>query len=188
MLGLFVTNPRSLFYSKGMKTWEIRSYPTDYRGSIILINSQDNSVICQMQLIDCIPLNRERWEMNFEKHRTSCDYDSLPYRCNQSPAYAWILEKPLVYEEQITIQRINQKPYIDINNTIFFNKKCHPIVFKAERMACKFLGSTMLIYWIKKNYFALIAVSDLNSGKTQLVTDEISDDEIEYIITQLNAK
>ncbi len=46
----------------------------------------------------------------------------------------------------------------------------------------------MLIYWIKKNYFALIAVSDLNSGKTQLVTNEISDDEIEYIITQLNAK
>lgn len=40
------------------------------------------------ELVDCIPLNKERWEMNFEKHRTSCDCECLPYRKDTSPAYA----------------------------------------------------------------------------------------------------
>lgn len=187
MLGLYVTNPWPLFYKKGMKTWEIRSYPTNYRGPIVIIDSKTNNVICQMQLTDCIPLNKERWEMNFEKHRTSCNYDSLPYRKNNSPAYAWVMANPIKYEESITICRQSSKPYEDIDSTIFVDKKSNPISFVSERLACKFLGQTMLIYWLKKNYFALVAISDLISGETQLVTNEIAENEINLIISQLNA-
>ncbi len=188
MLGLFVTNPWPMFYNKGMKTWEVRSYPTDYRGPIAIIDSKSNNLICQMYLKDCIPLNKERWEMNFEKHRTSCDYDSLPYRKGSSPAYAWVLEKPIKYEDTITLCRKGKKPYMDIDSSIFNGKKANPISFVSERLACKFLGQTMLIYWLKKNYFALVAVSDLASGNTRLVTDEIAENEIEYVISQLNAQ
>lgn len=69
MLGIFVKTPWPDFYKKGMKTWEIRSYPIDYRGDVLLIESGTNKAICKMSLIDCIPLTKERWEMNFEKHR-----------------------------------------------------------------------------------------------------------------------
>ena len=55
-------------------------------------------------------------------------------------------------------------------------------------MACKFIGQTMLVYWLKKNYFALVAISDLASGNTKLVTDEIAENELEYVISQLNAQ
>ena len=68
MFGLFVTDLWSKFYRKGMKTWDIRSYPTNYRGPIVIINNQNNKVVCKMDLIDCIPLTKELWEMNFEKH------------------------------------------------------------------------------------------------------------------------
>lgn len=77
MLGIFVKSPWPNFYKKGMKTWEIRSYPTDYRGDVLFIESGTNKVICKMSLADCIPLTKERWEMNFEKHRTSCSYEEL---------------------------------------------------------------------------------------------------------------
>lgn len=188
MLALFVTAPWPLFYEKGMKTWEIRSYPIDYRGPIVLVNAKNNTVICQMQLTECIPLNKERWEMNFEKHRTSCDYDSLPYKRNNSPAYAWVLSSPIKFDDPIHIDRNDKKPYLYLDSSIFESKSSSPITFHSERLACKFLGQTMLIYWMKKQYFALVAVSNLQTGETQLVTDEISENETSYIINQLNAK
>lgn len=66
MLGLFVKKPWPSFYKKGMKSWEIRSYPTDYRGDILIIESETNRAICKMKLTDCILLTKELWEMNFE--------------------------------------------------------------------------------------------------------------------------
>ena len=40
---------------------------------------------------------------------------------------------------------------------------------------------------MKKNYFALIAVVNLSNGHTQLITAEISQDEIDYILSQIQA-
>lgn len=188
MLGLFVTYPWPLFYKKGMKTWEIRSYPTDYRGVIAIIDSKSHKVICLMTLKDCIPLNKERWEMNFEKHRTTCDYESLPYRKNGSPAYAWILDNPVEFKENIVIPQADKKPYINIDSNFFDNKASSPISFIPERLACKFYGNTMFIYWLKRNYFALVAICDLASGNTRLVTNDIAESEIEYIMLQLNVQ
>lgn len=71
ILGLFVINPWPLFYTKGMKTWKMGNYSTNYRDPLVLIASKSHTSVCQIQLSDCIPLNKERWEMNFENHRTS---------------------------------------------------------------------------------------------------------------------
>lgn len=63
----------------------------------------------------------------------------------------------------------------------------HLTNFKAERIACKFIEDTMLLYWMKKNYFALIAIVNLVSGSTQIITSEILPSEVDFIISQLDA-
>ncbi len=45
----------------------------------------------------------------------------------------------------------------------------------------------MLLYWMKKNYFALIAIVNLVSGSTQIITSEILPSEVDFIISQLDA-
>lgn len=186
MLGLYVTNPWPAFYKKGMKTWEIRSYPTDYRGNIAIIHSHTNKVICQMQLVDCIPLTKERWEMNFEKHRTSCSFEELPYKRNDI-AYAWVLANPSSFDNELYLPRPDKKPYHFMDDDVFANEPMHPISFSSERIACKFLGDTMFLYWLRKNYFALVAIVNLNNGTTQLITAEIAPEEIDYMLSQINA-
>ena len=187
MLGIFVKSPWPNFYKKGMKTWEIRSYPTDYRGDVLLIESGTNKVICKMSLINCIPLTKERWEMNFEKHRTSCSYEELPYRKDNSPAYAWILEKPFSAAEQLSIQRVSSHSCIEVSDLIFKDIVLIPICFSPERIVCKFIGDTMLLYWMKRNYFALVCIVNLKTYSTQIITAEIELEEVDYIINQLSA-
>lgn len=186
MLGLFVKKPWPSFYKKGMKSWEIRSYPTDYRGDILIIESETNRAICKMKLTDCILLTKELWEMNFEKHRTSCCFESLPYRSNSHPAYAWVLSFPELILSETRIKRIDKRPFIEIDASISNGLDYKRIEFFPERFACKFLGNTMLIYWLKKNYFALVAMTNLSTYATKMITEEIGQNEIDYIITQLD--
>lgn len=54
MLALYVVDPWPSFYTKGMKTWEIRSYPTDYRGDVLIVSFHTNKVVCKMTLRDCV--------------------------------------------------------------------------------------------------------------------------------------
>lgn len=188
MLVLYVVDPWPSFYAKGMKTWEVRSYPTDYRGDVLIVSSYTNKVICKMTLRDCVPLTKELWEMHFDKHRTSCSFERLPYRQKTGTAYAWVLSEAVAYEDAVVVSREGRKPYHMIDDALVAGKTVEPIVFKSERLACKFLGDTMLIYWIKRSYFALVCISDLSSGRTELVTDEIGEGEVTYIVNQLNAK
>lgn len=187
MLALYVVDPWPSFYEKGMKTWEIRSYPTDYRGDVLIVSSYTNKVICKMTLKDCVPLTKELWEMHFDKHRTSCNFERLPYRQKTGTAYAWVLSEAVAFKEAVEVSREGRKPYHMIDDALVAGKTVEPIVFKPERLACKFLGNTMLIYWIRKNYFALVCISDLSTGRTELVTDEICEAEVPYIVNQLNA-
>ena len=188
MMGLFVTHPWPLFYKKGMKTWEIRSYPTDYRGKVLIIESKTNTVISLVELIDCVPLSRELWEMNFEKHRVSYPFDSLPYKKRDGNVYAWVLKNPAVFDEKCNVTRSDSRPYITLEDNYLDGKKYHPIDVKNERLACKFLGDTMLVYWLKNNYFALIAIVDVTTGTTKVITTEIKENEVDYVLEQINAK
>ena len=185
MIGIFITEEWINFYKKGMKTWEIRSYPIDYRGEVLLIENKINQVVCKMNLIDCILLTKELWEMNFDKHRVSCSYEDLPYKKNGT-AYIWILGNIELCNKKIIIDRPNSKPYIPIIETIDFNNFT-PITNKVERIACNFFNETMLLYWIKKNYFALIGIYNLYTRKFLFITNEIKEEEVSYIINQINA-
>lgn len=187
MLGLFVKKNWSSFYSKGMKTWEIRSYPIQYRGDILVIESGSNKAICKAFLKECIPLTKQHWEMNFEKHRVLCSYEKLPYRQNNAVAYAWVLERFSTIDERVIVPRCSSKPYIQLSDDFVNSYRMHLTNFKAERIACKFIEDTMLLYWMKKNYFALIAIVNLVSGSTQIITSEILPSEVDFIISQLDA-
>lgn len=186
MLGLYVTFPWPLFYKKGMKTWEIRNYPIDYRGDILIIESGSNRVISKMTLADCIPLNKKRWEMNYEKHRTSCSYEALPYHTEKSPAYAWVLSDSMIPTSDIIIPRHSSKPYFELDDNLIKDYSFDSSQFIAERLACKFIDNSMLIYWLKKDYFALVAITNLTSQKTTIITEEISLQEIDFITNQLD--
>ena len=188
MLALYVVDPWPSFYAKGMKTWEIRSYSTDYRGDVLIINSHTNKVVCKMTLKDCVPLTKELWEMHFDKHRTSCSFEDLPYLQKNGIAYAWVLSNPEAYKKPVVVVREGKKPYHMIGDDIVEGISVDPIIFKPERLACKFLGNTMLLYWIRKKYFALVCICDLKNGNSKIVTDEIDESEISYVVSQLSAK
>lgn len=185
MLGIFVKDIWSSFYIKGMKTWEIRPYTTNYRGPVVLINSKNNLCLCIMQLVDCIPLSKERWEMNYEKHRTLSSYETLSYKTESSPGYAWVLKNPYFINDNIRIERRDRRPIIEVNEQMIPSNILSPITFTSERIACKFVGSTMFLYWLRKNYFSLIALIDLNNNDTSLITSEIAPSEKDYIVQQL---
>lgn len=185
MLALYVTDPWPEFYARGMKTWEIRSYPIRYRGDVLIVSSKTHTVVCRMTLRDIVPLTKELWEMNFDKHRTSCSYEDLPYRKKTGMAYAWILSDPVAYDRQIHIARDGRKPYHEVDDSVVAGVPFHPIVFHAERLACKFIGGTMLIYWLKRKYFALVCITDLATGKSRLVRNEVRPEEEESIVRQL---
>lgn len=72
MLALYVVDPWPSFYTKGMKTWEIRSYPTDYRGDVLIVSFHTNKVVCKMTLRDCVPLTKELWEIPQSEDDTLC--------------------------------------------------------------------------------------------------------------------
>ena len=38
----------------------------------------------------------------------------------------------------------------------------------------------MLLYWMKKNYFALVGVVNLESNTTQIITAEIKPEEVDW--------
>lgn len=184
---LFVTQPWPHFYNNCMKSWEIRSYPIDFRGDVLIVESKTNKVICKMTLTNCVSLTKELWEMNFEKHRTMSSYEALPYK-KDGCAFAWVLTNPVFYNETIKIDRPNKKPYFFLDDEFLKDKTYKEEKIECERLACKFLNQYMLIYWIKQTYFALVGVVDMSCGDFRLVTSEIEEDEIEYIVNQINAK
>ena len=73
-----------------------------------------------------------------------------------------------------------------IDDTFAVGKQMKLIIFKTESLACKFLGATMLVYWSKKDYFALVWDLEPSSNRTKVVADEIGEVEATYVINQLN--
>lgn len=85
---------------EGAKCWEIRGSRTQKRGAICLIQSGSSMIYGRTNIADCIPLTREIYERNRDKHRIEADYDSLPYK----QPYAWVFEDTEKYSEPIPYQ------------------------------------------------------------------------------------
>lgn len=98
-----------------------------------------------------------------------------------------MLHAPYSINEPLSVQRSNSQPCIEVSDSILKNITITPIDFSSERLACKFIGDTMLLYWMKRNYFALVGIINLKTNDTQIITAEIAPDEVDYIINQLSA-
>ena len=74
----------------GLKTIEVRTWKTDYRGDILITSSSKRfkdtipgHVLGVVTLADCVPFRKE--------HMEGAEVDSMPFDC-----YAWILENPRI--------------------------------------------------------------------------------------------
>ena len=188
VLGIYIKRPWPTFYRSGMKTWDIRSYPTNYRGSVALIESETNHVVCTANLVECIELSKQRWEMNFDKHRVSCSFEDLPYLNAEGKSYAWIfstLKEPL---SQIELPRLSRKPIQYFNPSHFQNVDFSDISQKKERFIIKPFGEYLQVFWIQQKYLALVAVINATNGQTQLIENEIEKKDINRIKKELIPK
>lgn len=146
---LFVTKPWPLFYEKAMKEWDVRAYSTDYRGPILIVESKTNKVVCLMDLVDCIPLTKELWENNYDKHRVQSSFENLPYnKGTDKPAVAWVLKNPRSFKNEITIPRKGRSPYIYIDKSIISENETSTIKgYRHEHILCRFDNNEMVLYW-----------------------------------------
>lgn len=188
VLGIYIKRPWPSFYKSGMKTWDIRSYSTNYRGSAVLIESETNHIICIANLVDCIELSKQRWEMNFDKHRVSCSFEDLPYFNTEGKAYAWVLgnlKEPL---SQIELPRLSRKPIHYFDLTRIQNVDYTDISCKKERFIIKPFGEYLQVFWIQQKYLALVAVIDRKNGKTLFIEKEIEKKDINRLKSELIPK
>ncbi|MGM0842842.1 MAG: ASCH domain-containing protein [Bacillota bacterium] len=98
MKGLIVKSPWIELILEGKKTWEIRGSNTNIRGTIALIKSGSGMVYGEVNLNDCKELTLKDYQVSNEFHRVQSENSqALPYK----KTYAWVLEKPQIYEEPI---------------------------------------------------------------------------------------
>lgn len=83
------------------KIWEIRGSNTHKRGRIGIAMSGTGQVYGTVELIDSIPLTKELWESNSDKHQVELSWDEL-LGIYKKP-YAWVFasDKTEVYESPV---------------------------------------------------------------------------------------
>lgn len=97
MKGLIIKQKWAELILNGLKTMELRGNNTKIRGTIGIVISGTKQVYGTVDLIDCLPLNKEYYENNKEKHKVNLRYEELPYK----NTYGWILENHKLYDKPI---------------------------------------------------------------------------------------
>ena len=83
----------------GEKTWDVRSSKTSHIGRIRIAFSGTNKKYGEVTLTECIPLTKELFEQNRDRH---CIPDSWEDVCKSYPKpVAWVMEDPEVYKKPI---------------------------------------------------------------------------------------
>jgi len=83
----------------GKKSWEIRGTTTKKRGRIALAFSGTGMKYGEVTLTDAIPLTKELWEQNMDKH---CVNDTWENVCKRyAHPYAWVLTEPETYAQPV---------------------------------------------------------------------------------------
>jgi len=93
MKGLIIKSPYIELILSGKKKWEIRGNNTKIRGRIALIKSGSKKIYGEVDLIDCIELDLDRYNeycLSLYGKKEEC----LPY----SKTYAWVVENPVIYQ------------------------------------------------------------------------------------------
>lgn len=187
---LYVTKNWTPFYTKGYKNWDIRNYQTDYRGKIYIVESSSNRIICQMDLVDCIPITKDLYEMNYHMHRILCSYDALPYIQDGKNAYIWVLKNDCVLDDKITIKRPNKRAFFFIEEIDFSTTRKHTPEDNNEEIFFKSIDNAMLFFWKQKSgVISFIAISysldpffPYENMTVKFIYDDIEDEEkLRYI-------
>ena len=96
--GLIIKSAWVNLILEGKKVWEIRGSNTKIRGEVSLIKSGSGLVIGKVTLSDSIKLSLKEYKLGSAYHCVdSKDNHELPYK----NTYAWVLEKPEIYEYPI---------------------------------------------------------------------------------------
>ena len=93
MLALIVREPWDSLILSGQKTWEIRTKNTNVRGRIGIIRSKSGKIMGYAELVDSMPLSKEKLLANLGKHQiTKKDVSELfaPGSKYKKP-WAWVL-------------------------------------------------------------------------------------------------
>jgi predicted transcriptional regulator len=98
MKGLIIKQKWAELILNNHKTMELRGNNTKIRGTIGIIISGTKQVYGTVDLIDCLPLNKESYENNKDVHKVDLGYEELPYK----NTYGWILENPVKYDNPIS--------------------------------------------------------------------------------------
>jgi hypothetical protein len=93
---LIVRNPWAELEVIGVKTWELRSRATKFRGEFAIALQGTGMLIGQATLVDVIEnLTLSQLISNYDKHHVK-DEDLLKKWC-----YPWVLENAIKYEQPI---------------------------------------------------------------------------------------
>lgn len=79
------------------KDWEIRGSDTKKRGWIKIAASKTGCVYGEVFLAQSIPLTRNLWNGNMEKHQVGITWDELVKRYKKP--YAWVFTEKKIYEQ-----------------------------------------------------------------------------------------
>ncbi len=84
---------------KGEKTWEVRRSATNHIERIKIAYSKTKKSFGEVNLVKCIPLTKELFEKNVDKH---CIHDSWEQVTARYPnPVAWVMEKPQMYKTPV---------------------------------------------------------------------------------------
>ena len=96
--GLMIRSPWIEKILEGQKTWEIRGYNTDIRGTIALIRSGSGLICGFADIVDVAgPLTRQELADNVDRHRIpEGEIDHLIYEVlKYETVYAWVVKNAL---------------------------------------------------------------------------------------------
>ncbi len=97
MKALLIKQPYIDWILEGIKIWELRGSNTKIRGTIQLIQSGSGLIVGECELIDSIPLTKELFESNNNKHQSTLKYEEITYR---NP-HAWVVKEAKRYKKPI---------------------------------------------------------------------------------------
>ena len=95
------------------KTWEIRGCNTTKRGRIGIAKSKTQKIYGEVTITDSIPLTKQLWEENKEKHQVLISWEDL-LKHYKKP-YAWVFSNAVRYE--------NAVPYIHKPGAVIWVKQ-----------------------------------------------------------------
>jgi len=101
-LGFFVREPYASQIVAGLKTWEIRRYPTEIRGRVGVVSSRGwiGTVVIREVLG---PFSLEELAAHQGKHRA--DPEFLRAYARGKPLYVWVLSDPEEFAKPIHVQK-----------------------------------------------------------------------------------